>query len=59
MPPAFEFPELGAMVFGISPFDLSTHTGALLVLSAGALSASLIPALRAAHRDPLLALRQD
>jgi len=50
---------MGAMVFGISPFDLPTHAAALVALSAAALGASLIPALGAARRDPLLALRQD
>jgi len=50
---------LQSMLFGVSPLDPLTHGGALLLLAAGALGASLVPALKAARQDPTLALRQD
>ena len=50
---------LRAMLFGVSPLDPLAHGAALLVLAAFALAASLLPALRAARSDPVLALRHE
>jgi ABC-type antimicrobial peptide transport system permease subunit len=50
---------LAALLFGVSPLDALTHAAALASLLVVALLAGLIPALRAARLDPLLALRQD
>ena len=45
------------LVFGISPADPATFMAAALVLIGFALSASLLPARRAAKIDPMVALR--
>jgi len=50
---------LSALLFGVSPLDPVTHAGSLAVLLLGVMVASLIPALRAAQADPMLALRQE
>ncbi|HUB32364.1 MAG TPA: ADOP family duplicated permease, partial [Bryobacteraceae bacterium] len=48
-----------AMLFGIRPLDPVAIIGSLLVLSAAALVAALLPALRAARVDPVRALREE
>jgi len=50
---------LQGMLFGISASDMVSFAGAALVLGAVAIVASLIPAWRAAHIDPITALRQE
>jgi putative ABC transport system permease protein len=49
---------LDTMLFGVTPFDALTFVGAALVLTAVALAASVMPALRAARTDPVSVLRQ-
>jgi ABC-type antimicrobial peptide transport system permease subunit len=43
----------------ISPWDVGTYLGALVVLGVAALLATLIPALRAATIAPVIALQQE
>lgn len=50
---------LSALLFGVSPLDLKTHALALSSLLLVGLVAILVPSLRAARLDPLLALRED
>jgi putative ABC transport system permease protein len=47
-----------SMLFGVRPQDPLTVCGAVLLLSAAALCASLIPALRASQVDPTVTLRE-
>jgi predicted permease len=50
---------LGSLLFGISPTDSLTFVTVPLALGTMALIASLIPALRATHLDPIKALRTE
>ena len=50
---------LGTMLFGVTPSDPLTFVGAVAVLGAVATAACFIPALRASHIDPLVALRTE
>ena len=50
---------LGALLFGVTPYDLPTYATVVLVLGAIAALASYLPARRAARIDPLTALRQE
>jgi predicted permease len=43
-------------LFGVSPLDLTSFAAALAILSSAALAACLIPAIKAAHVDPVEAL---
>jgi putative ABC transport system permease protein len=50
---------LGALLFGVTPYDLPTYATVVLLLGAIAALASYLPARRAARIDPLTALRQE
>ena len=50
---------LQSMLFGVQPRDPATFAGALVGIAAVSLVASLIPALRAASVDPMVALREE
>jgi len=50
---------LGALLYGVSPFDLPTLAMAVGALGAAALLASLVPAWRAVRVDPLIAMRSE
>ncbi|HZS54220.1 MAG TPA: FtsX-like permease family protein [Bryobacteraceae bacterium] len=50
---------LTALLFGISPLDLNVYAAAAAVLTISALTAVLIPALRAARMDPAIVLRDE
>jgi putative ABC transport system permease protein len=47
------------LLYGVSPFDVATLSGVTIVIGLATLAANWIPALRAAHVDPLTALRSD
>jgi predicted permease len=48
-----------SMLFGVTPLDVPTYVAVTLVLAAAAVVASYVPARRAAHVDPLVALRYE
>lgn len=50
---------LGALLYGVSPFDLPTLVMAVGTLGAASLLASLVPAWRAVRVDPLIAMRAE
>ena len=50
---------VGSFLVNVSPFDAPTYMGISLLLAAIALFASFVPARRASHVDPALALRQE
>ena len=47
------------LLFGLESYDPGTIGIAVLALGAATLAASLLPALRAAHLDPMIALREQ
>jgi ABC-type antimicrobial peptide transport system permease subunit len=47
------------MLFGVTPADPPTYLATTAILAAVALCACAVPALRAIHVDPLIALRED
>jgi ABC-type lipoprotein release transport system permease subunit len=47
------------MLFGLSPHDLPTLAGAALLLVVVALVAGYLPARRASHIDPMVAVRMQ
>jgi putative ABC transport system permease protein len=50
---------MAGQLYGISPYDLSTFTGVTAVLTAVAIAASYIPALRAMRLDPITTLHAE
>jgi putative ABC transport system permease protein len=50
---------MAGLLFGVSPTDLPTFAGVTLVLTAVALAASYIPALRAMRLDPITSLHSE
>jgi ABC-type antimicrobial peptide transport system permease subunit len=50
---------MAGLLYGVSPYDLSTFAGVTLVLTAVALAASYIPALRAMRVDPIATLHAE
>jgi putative ABC transport system permease protein len=50
---------LAALLFNIQPRDFMTFTAVGVLLTAVALTASLVPALRASRIDPIVALREE
>jgi predicted permease len=50
---------LEKLLFGISPWDFNAYFGAIAALGIAAVLAILLPAIRAAAVDPLIALRHD
>jgi ABC-type antimicrobial peptide transport system permease subunit len=51
--------SLGTLLFGVTPYDVSTYAIVIALLGAIATIASYLPARRAARIQPLVALRQD
>ena len=50
---------MAGLLYGVSPTDLPTFAGVTLVLTAVALAASYIPALRAMRLDPITVLHSE
>lgn len=50
---------LAGLLYEISPWDVSTYVGAVVVLGGAALLATLIPAMRATTIAPLIVLQQE
>ncbi len=50
---------MAGLLYGVSPFDVSTFAGVTVVLTAVALAASCIPALRAMYVDPITTLHAE
>ena len=50
---------LSSLLFGIRPIDPLTYAGVALALAAAAMLACFLPARRAAHVDPMVALRSE
>jgi len=50
---------LGALIFGVQIADLATFATTCVLLIVVAMSAALLPAVRAAHLDPVAALRTE
>ena len=50
---------MAGLLFGVSPYDLSTLVGVTAVLTAVAIAASYVPALRAMRLDPVTMLHSE
>lgn len=51
--------SIGTLLFDVTPYDTPTYAIVVVLLGAIAALASYVPARRAAHIEPLTALRQD
>jgi putative ABC transport system permease protein len=47
------------LLYGVSPYDVATLSAVTVAIGLATLAANWLPALRAAHVDPLIALRSD
>jgi putative ABC transport system permease protein len=52
-------PLLRALLFGVKPLDTPTFAAVALLLLSVAVTATYVPARRAAHVDPTIALRSE
>jgi predicted permease len=50
---------LAGLLYGVPPTDPLTYAGVIAIISATALTASAVPAIRASRLDPLRALREN
>jgi putative ABC transport system permease protein len=50
---------MAGLLYGVSPYDLSTFSGVTAVLTSVAIAASYIPALRAMRLDPITTLHSE
>jgi putative ABC transport system permease protein len=50
---------MASLLFGVSPYDLSTFAGVTAMLTAVAIAASYVPALRAMRLDPITTLHAE
>jgi ABC-type antimicrobial peptide transport system permease subunit len=50
---------MSALLFGVGPMDPVTYTATSVALATVGLLASYLPARRASHVDPIMALRAD
>ena len=50
---------MAGLFYGVSPYDLSTFAGVTAVLTAVAIAASYVPALRAMRLDPITTLHSE
>ena len=50
---------MAGLLFGVSPYDLRTFAGVTVVLTAVAIAASYVPALRAMRLDPITTLHSE
>jgi putative ABC transport system permease protein len=50
---------MAGLLYGVSPYDLSTFAGVTAVLTAVAIAASYVPALRAMRLDPITTLHDE
>ena len=50
---------MAGLLYGVSPYDLSTFAGVTTVLTAVAIAASYVPALRAMRLDPITTLHTE
>jgi ABC-type antimicrobial peptide transport system permease subunit len=50
---------MAGLLFGASPYDLSTFAGVTAVLTAVAIAASYVPSLRAMRLDPITTLHAE
>jgi predicted permease len=53
----FVLRALGSLLYGVTPFDLTTFSAATVVIAVVGIIASLVPAQRAARVDPVTILR--
>jgi len=50
---------MASMLFGLKPTDAITYAGVLLAVTPIVVLAAAVPAWRAAHADPVVALRSE